>query len=93
MRRPVKGNASSRLRQPIGSDSRARRCLDRRKGRARLGKGMQNGGLTQIDVLRFLIAKAPGRTAVQLAVAIYAEKSAKHWILNAEPLEHDEWQY
>jgi len=54
---------------------------------------MQNGGLTQIDVLRFLIAKAPGRTAVQLAVAIYAEKSAKHWILNAEPLEHDEWQY
>jgi len=42
--------------------------------------GMQNGEITQVDVLRFLIAKAPGRTAVQLAVAIYAEKSAKQRI-------------
>ena len=44
------------------------------------------GELTQIDVLRFLIAKAPGRTAVQLAVAIYGEKSTKHritWGLDA----------
>jgi hypothetical protein len=41
---------------------------------------MQNGVTTQVDVLRFLITKAPGRTAVQLAIAIYAEKSAKHRI-------------
>jgi len=47
--------------------------------------GMQNGEITLIDVLRFLIAKAPGCTAVQLAVAIYAEKSANQRISTRSP--------
>ena len=42
---------------------------------------MYNGEISQIDVLRFLIKKAPGRTAVQLAIAIYGEKSAKQRIM------------
>jgi hypothetical protein len=41
---------------------------------------MYNGDLAQIDVLRFLITKAPGRTAVQPAIAVYGEKSARHRI-------------
>jgi len=41
---------------------------------------MRNGELLQIDVLRYLIAKAPGRTAVQLACAIYGQKAAKQRI-------------
>jgi hypothetical protein len=36
---------------------------------------MHNGELTDIDVLRFLIKKAPGRTAPQLAIAMYGEKT------------------
>ena len=43
---------------------------------------MQNGELTQIDMLRFLIAEAPGRTAIQLVIAIYAEKGTKYRIFN-----------
>jgi hypothetical protein len=42
---------------------------------------MYNGEISQIDVLRFLIKKAPGRTAVQLAIAIYGEKSARQRIM------------
>jgi hypothetical protein len=44
---------------------------------------MYNGELTQIDVLRFLISKTPGRTAVQLAVAIYGHKSARQRIMTS----------
>jgi hypothetical protein len=42
---------------------------------------MYNGEISQIDVLRFLIKKAPGRTAVQLGIAIYGEKCAKQRIM------------
>jgi hypothetical protein len=41
---------------------------------------MHNGELTDIDVLRFLIKKAPGRTALQLAIALYGEKSTRPWV-------------
>ena len=41
---------------------------------------MYNGEISQIDVLRFLIMKGPGRTAVQLAIAIYGEKKARQRI-------------
>jgi hypothetical protein len=37
----------------------------------------RNGAPTQIDVFRSLIDKAPGRAAVQLAIAIYGAKNAK----------------
>lgn len=40
----------------------------------------RNGELTQIYVLRYLITRAPGRTAVQLATAIYGEISARQRI-------------
>jgi hypothetical protein len=37
--------------------------------------------LAQIDVLRFLITKTPGRTAEQLAHAIYGRRSAKEFVV------------
>jgi hypothetical protein len=47
---------------------------------------MDKGELAQIDVLRFLITKAPGRTGVQLAVAIYGEKSRQRIALSLDTL-------
>jgi hypothetical protein len=44
---------------------------------------MYYGEISQIDVLRFLIMKGPGRTAVQLAIAIYGQKSSRQRIITS----------